>query len=166
MTSTMKSEPGLPATGVTAGGVPVSAAAASADGGAAPRVAALPAACAGAAGAAPATAVPAMDFRRSTLASMPRLHRARCDPAPPKSNAGILVESCCPTNPSVQGRTTASAHRVHQGTDAFDPHPHHVAGLQEFLARHADAGGSAGQDQVAGIERDPAGQMGDLLGKR
>ena len=50
--------------------------------------------------------------------------------------------------------------------DAFDPEPDGLARLEEAAAAHAHAGGSAGEDQIAGLERHSRGEVGDLLGGR
>src|SRR4051812_19400073 len=55
---------------------------------------------------------------------------------------------------------------VGQGADTLDPYFHHVARLQEFLSRHADARTGAGEDQVARLQRDHGREVRDLLGER
>ena len=55
---------------------------------------------------------------------------------------------------------------VADGADAFDPGLEGVAGLQEagWLAGDADAGGGAGEDDVARQQRQDGGELGDELG--
>ena len=55
---------------------------------------------------------------------------------------------------------------VADGADAFDPGLEDVAGLQEprWRAGDPDAGGSAGEDDVAGQQRQDGGELGDEPG--
>ena len=55
---------------------------------------------------------------------------------------------------------------IGEGSDPFDRDLHHIAGLEELLAREPDAGGRAGEDQVAGLKRHPRREVRDLLGQR
>src|SRR5438874_2171963 len=56
-------------------------------------------------------------------------------------------------------------HFVAELADVLDPELHDIAGLEEFAAAGADACRRAGEDQVAGMERQPRRQMGNLLGE-
>ena len=69
--------------------------------------------------------------------------------------------------PAVRGSGVGgSDHRIGQAADLLDPQLDHVARLEEFAAPGPDAGGRAGEDHVAGIKRDAARQLRDLLGQR
>src|SRR5262245_26743275 len=68
--------------------------------------------------------------------------------------AGTTAESHC---------FTSLRHLVADLADAFDPDLHHVAGLEVLAPAGADAGGCAGEDQVARMEREPRGEVRDLL---
>src|SRR3989442_15253439 len=58
-----------------------------------------------------------------------------------------------------------SSHLVGQRADLLDPNLDHVAGLEEFPARRADAGRRAGENEIARMQRHPARQLRDLLGQ-
>src|SRR3712207_923095 len=61
------------------------------------------------------------------------------------------------------GRRSAPHHTVLERAETVDAGGHDVAGLQETgrLAAAADAARRAGEDQVAGLERADAGEVGD-----
>src|SRR5258708_515313 len=56
-----------------------------------------------------------------------------------------------------------SRHAVLELADLLDPELHRLARAQEALARHADARGRAGHDEIARLQRDARGQHLDLL---
>src|SRR5215218_1083520 len=86
--------------------------------------------------------------------------------APPKFDAAVSVTAASRSSQCRwQEAVAASRHLVDELADVFDPHAGGVAGLEELLARGADAGGRAGQDDVAGIKRDARRQMRQLLGE-
>src|SRR5262245_7700381 len=77
--------------------------------------------------------------------------------------------ACAGTTPRLWSMLLLAFDRVDQHADALDVdladvarlHPHRVR-----LARVADARGRAGEDDVAGLERDALGDVGDGLGDR
>src|SRR5258708_40289895 len=57
-----------------------------------------------------------------------------------------------------------SGHAVLELADLLDPELHRLARAQEALARHADARGRAGHDEIARLQRDARREHLDLLG--
>src|SRR5262249_44429423 len=63
-------------------------------------------------------------------------------------------------------RKLALRHLVADLADAFDPDLHHIAGLEVLAPPGTDTCGSAGEDQVARMKREPGGKVRNLLGQR
>ncbi len=76
----------------------------------------------------------------------------------------LMADGITQLLPAIESRDVVGNHPVDQRAELVDFNLHFVADFQKFPTRQADARAGAGGNDIAGLQRDMAAEIGDLFG--